>query len=578
MWHAQGNKVSKLGTVEFLLLPECSILLTNLYTPVVKIKALRSDGSQSIFSGVVVGANDILTAAHPLASDGSRIVSISVYPSYTSNPSDNGALNAVGFTTLGATYTNNIIPDFNVNSDIAVISLATVLGFTIGAWGLGAPDPQGLAYIAGYPGTVSGKPNDQLIESNGKTQTLGADFSNVLDISNIYTSPGSSGSPVYIENANGQPTIIGIVSTVNWAANLSTDKGSDTLTAVRHLIAANNLYIAGSLPRLSTPDYSVVMGKGVTSISVKYPISLSFPISLPVNFDVQATSLSGTSMSSLQTFQIPAGSTSKTLTLNLPLNAQSLNLSFTDADNALFNALSDAQSQPSLLATASLNVQSGAIGGSDLSESVVLSSANDSYRGGGGDDTLMGGGGIDTAYYSGTHIEYSLQIKSNTCTVSPNSTASNQARSDGIDSLQDFERLSFKDGTLALDIQHLAPLLKGASALFGWSTMPTGILNAGVTLFDAGVSLDEIWGKAMASTEYRFQQPKFFMEEQLTGLIKMLYLHTTNALPTAEQINFWLGEVNNGHQNISSLIGLASNLEGNLLNMNWTQLQQIWLG
>lgn len=551
---------------------------SSFYAPIVKIKALRADGSQSIFSGVVVGANDVLTAAHPLSSDGSRIVSISVYPFSASTTTDNGGVNTVGFTTLGATYINNIIPVFNVNADIAVISLGTTLGLSIGAWGLGAPDPQGPAYIAGYPGTVNGKPNDQLIESNGKTQTLGADFSDVLDISNIYTSPGSSGSPVYVENANGQPTIIGIVSTVNWAANLSTDKGSDTLSAVRHLIASNNLYVAGSLPRISTPDFSVVIGKGVTSISVKYPISLSYAISLPVNFDIQATTVSGTSLSTLQSFQIGVGSTSKSLTLNLPLNAQPLNLSFTDADNALFNAFSDSQSQPSLTATASLNIQSGAIGGSDLSESVVLSNGNDSYRGGGGDDTLMGWGGIDTAIYSGVHTEYSLQIKNNTCTISPISTASAQARLDGTDTLQDFERLSFKDGTLALDIQHLAPLLKGASALFGWSTLSPSILNAGVSMFDAGMTLDEIWIKAMASPEYRFQQPKFFMEEPLTGLIKILYLHTLNVIPTTDQINYWLGEVGNGHQSISSLIGLASNLDGNLQNMNWNQLQQVWIG
>jgi hypothetical protein len=138
--------------------------------------------------------------------------------------------------------------------------------------------------------------------------------------------------------------------------------------------------------------------------------------------------------------------------------------------------------------------------------------------------------------------------------------------------------LSFKDGTFAIDIQHLAPLLKGASVLFGWSSMPPSILNAGIKLFDAGVTLDEIWVKAMASPEYRFQQPKFFMEEPLTGLIKILYLHTINVAPTTEQINYWLGEVGNGHQSISSLIGLASNLDSNLQNMDWAHLQQVWIG
>jgi hypothetical protein len=72
----------------------------------------------------------------------------------------------------------------------------------------------------------------------------------------------------------------------------------------------------------------------------------------------------------------------------------------------------------------------------------LLTTGDDSIRGGTGNDILDGGTGTDTAVFGGTRSEYSIQSSGSTLIVS--------GGSDGSDTLSAFEILKFADQTISL--------------------------------------------------------------------------------------------------------------------------------
>ena len=84
--------------------------------------------------------------------------------------------------------------------------------------------------------------------------------------------------------------------------------------------------------------------------------------------------------------------------------------------------------------------------GTDSDDHVLGKDGNDTLRGKGGNDSLDGGAGLDVAQYSAGHKMFSVSISATGAKVTSN------GGSDGMDSLQNVERVGFSDGTLALDI------------------------------------------------------------------------------------------------------------------------------
>jgi len=79
-----------------------------------------------------------------------------------------------------------------------------------------------------------------------------------------------------------------------------------------------------------------------------------------------------------------------------------------------------------------------AVTGSSFGDVITGNTADNSISGGLGNDTLNGGAGTDTAQFSGAYRDYRFTVNSGSVTV---------VGADGTDTLTNFERLSFTDGT-----------------------------------------------------------------------------------------------------------------------------------
>ena len=78
--------------------------------------------------------------------------------------------------------------------------------------------------------------------------------------------------------------------------------------------------------------------------------------------------------------------------------------------------------------------------------SILADGSGQTFRGGPGDDNFNGGGGIDTAVFTGNRADYTINGNDYRNMVVLDNRSGNL---DGVDTLQDVERLQFADGTIA---------------------------------------------------------------------------------------------------------------------------------
>jgi hypothetical protein len=234
---------------------------------------------------------------------------------------------------------------------------------------------------------------------------------------------------------------------------------------------------------------------------VHYPVTLSYALAVDTHLSSRLLDVNGQSLGTVELL-IPAGARQTFIDLPAPLPSTSAPmaaqwiLAFSNADNALFvsNGVTALTQQVPLSVEGS--TAAGQIGGSALPESVVLSAGNDFYQGLGGDDELTGGAGIDTALYSGPRNDYQLQRLSpqGDWQVGPVATAGTAAKSDGTDTLKQFERLRFTDMQIALDLDANAGVAaKILGAVFGKSAVANkAYVGIALDLLDQGMSYDAL--------------------------------------------------------------------------------------
>jgi V8-like Glu-specific endopeptidase len=177
-------------------------------------------------SGVIIGPHTVLTASHVLW-DGSTqqpMTNVKVYPGFEAGGALlQGALqihyNAIGDATHTLTRAASA-------QDFAIIDFATDLT-AYGHFDLQAAKSGGEVHVTGYPTGSHGAQVDQ-------TGTVSLDASEaVLDYGSLTIQSGTSGGPVWIDAGDaGQhhPTVIGVVSTTEWATQL-TASDLDTIRA-----------------------------------------------------------------------------------------------------------------------------------------------------------------------------------------------------------------------------------------------------------------------------------------------------------------------------------------------------------
>jgi hypothetical protein len=175
----------------------------------------------SFGSGVVIGPHTILTASHMLWSSQyqSEANQVWLYPAYNQNgvpnPPGSGAPLTGSFT-----WHNYIVGNVGTNTmsqsdsqyDFAVIDTNYTFPTYMNAL---LEYGSGYVHMTGYPATSNGIQTDKF-----GYVTKDPNYS-LLDYPNGFSSPDNSGGPLWID---GLQSVVGIVSTSGWAAQLTVDK------------------------------------------------------------------------------------------------------------------------------------------------------------------------------------------------------------------------------------------------------------------------------------------------------------------------------------------------------------------
>ncbi|MGL4397484.1 MAG: trypsin-like peptidase domain-containing protein [Hyphomicrobium sp.] len=188
---------------------------------IVQIEVQYASGVVSQGSGVVIGSNDILTAAHVVndAAQGA-VVDIRVHPGRDGGNIPYGDVTALGWTTNY--YVINAIGGLlsyaDVPYDLAVIGASQPVGSVTGTFGIKYDTNDStvlgsILNVAGYPGDLGGI--YMYSESGYPTAVSAGVIEHALDIH-----PGNSGGPLWWFE-NGARYVAGVVSTTNYAARLT---------------------------------------------------------------------------------------------------------------------------------------------------------------------------------------------------------------------------------------------------------------------------------------------------------------------------------------------------------------------
>jgi V8-like Glu-specific endopeptidase len=127
-------------------------------------------------------------------------------------------------------------------------------------------------------------------------------------------------------------------------------------------------------------------------------------------------------------------------------------------------------------------------GNGNTGQTLVGTSANETFSSGDANDSMDGGAGIDTAQFSGNRANYTLS-------KGINSSWTVQSLAQGTDTLINMERLQFADKKLALDLQ---PTEHAGQALEFIGLMAPDLISSASTvgmivkIFDQGSSLHDV--------------------------------------------------------------------------------------
>jgi hypothetical protein len=190
---------------------------------------------------------------------------------------------------------------------------------------------------------------------------------------------------------------------------------------------------------------------------------------------------------------------------------------------------------------------------------------------------INGGLGIDTSSYSGTHTQYLIQaLASQSFEVTLTATNSIAPKVD--DTLVNVERLSFTDGTLALDIapgQNAGEVYRLYQAAFARTPDMPGVKYHLNDMEANGLPLWQIASNFLASPEFATQ---YGQNPTDTQYINALYHNVLNRTPGQSEVDWYQNQFNTkamDHQ--AALIGFSESPE-NVALVGSAIVNGIWLG
>ncbi len=197
------------------------------WSAVVLVQATYPNGVSYWGSGVMVGRNDVLTAGHVVYNPawGGLASSVTVIPAYVPELGLNGP-HGSSYASVTAADTQ-FDPDgdrraesgnggpglFGSERDLAFLTLQTPLGDRTHWMGLDPTFKQGYANQSGYPFLYGNRlTNDTAYASDDAVDAF-------TDLRWFETRPGNSGGPIWHYGPDGQPAVVGIVSSGSGGAD-----------------------------------------------------------------------------------------------------------------------------------------------------------------------------------------------------------------------------------------------------------------------------------------------------------------------------------------------------------------------
>ena len=221
----------------------------NPYSAVVYIEATFSSGATYTGSGVMVGVNDVLTAAHVIFSeqDGGAATSITVFPGYNNGDAPFGEYRAAGFNYFEIDLDGDgLLSRFDSQTDVGIIGLSTALGNQTGWFSITTNATAGSYNLTGYPGVYEGAFGPRMTNDFGAV-TVDPNYW-VFNYTNIESNSGNSGGPLWFQGSSG-PEVIGLASTGGWAVDLTYtyDEITTWITENDDLLAPEDIDFAAML-------------------------------------------------------------------------------------------------------------------------------------------------------------------------------------------------------------------------------------------------------------------------------------------------------------------------------------------
>lgn len=194
--------------------------------------------------------------------------------------------------------------------------------------------------------------------------------------------------------------------------------------------------------------------------------------------------------------------------------------------------------------------------GGDGDDLIVALAGRNLLIGGAGDDNLRGGAQIDIAMYKANKSDVEVQIQGDG-TVTVLSSLSDK----GTDTLQNVERLSFEDGSLALDVgqgQNAGEVYRLFEAAFDRAPKAIG-QGYWLNKLDNGATQVDIANAFTATDE--FQQVYGGSAPEYTAYVNELFQHVLGRAPKQVGLDYWTAKLINGESYGAVLAGIAESDE-----------------
>ena len=427
------------------------------YVSICYIESTWPDGSLTRASGVVVGINDVLTAAHVVynAERGGFAMSVSVMPAADTEPFLVQPYGSFDVGLLDVRVSNwdldgdQLVSPWEAQYDLALLGMRASIGNItgwLGTWG----------YNQDFSGTMIGYPS---VGGGMMAESVYADASTSYGIFEIDAAlgAGASGGPLMVVSG-GSTYVVGVLSagddvSSSYAA-LFGPGNSDWLQSV---MAANDYLISGPPAPVPTDEYA---GSTATTGSLSVGGSATGAIQTTTDSDWFRVVLSP----GMYRFEARGAATADG-TLEDPLlvlrTSSGVELASDDDAGDGLNAslaytvttggtyyLDVAPAAGPYLGTGTYRVSAATAGfvGTAGTDVMAGTAGDDRFQGNGGNDTINGNGGIDTAIYTGSRGGYRLVDNG------PGVTVTDRFGPEGTDTLTGVERVAFADMTVNLTI------------------------------------------------------------------------------------------------------------------------------